>query len=155
MKLIVISLSSMVLLAAAAPMVSNPAFPLPLESDKGLDLALDKRAILASESRDITSGSVFEPRSGLVRRMNVPNSVGTAVLNIGSIIVRAIVDAAGNVIFEVTNNYAGTRRISFRDADVMLDAGSLTVASRHIASYNTHGGIEAGAVVSIAVQMGG
>lgn len=97
--------------------------------------------------------NILDKRRGSTRLLNVPNSVGTAVKTIGLIVVKAIVDAAGDVLFEITNNSATLYKVSFRESGTMLDAGNPEVASHHTIDYDPLGGIKRGDTVSITTQM--
>ncbi|SCO90170.1 uncharacterized protein FRV6_14298 [Fusarium oxysporum] len=137
----------MALLASAAPIISNSALTAPVQAD----LTLDRRAILAPDSsRDTISGNALERRAN--RRMTVPNSVGSAVQNIGVIVVKAIIDTAGQLLFEITNNSPYPYKVSLREVDTGLDAANLNVAGRHTMEYNPLGGIKAGDIISINTQ---
>lgn len=84
--------------------------------------------------------------------MTVPNHIGSAIQNIGAIVVKAIVDAAGELIFQITNNGASTFQVSLREVDTGLDAATLNVAGHHTINYDPLGGINPGDVISITTQ---
>ncbi|EXA28519.1 hypothetical protein FOVG_19882 [Fusarium oxysporum f. sp. pisi HDV247] len=149
MKLIFVSLSSMVLLASATPILSDPASAVPVKGD----LTLDRRSMPALD-RDTAAGNTLEKRNPN-RTMTIPNHVGTVVKNIGLLVVKAIVDAAGELIFQITNNSQNPYQVSFREYDMELDAATLNVAAHHTINYDPLGGIKPGDLISINAQRKG
>ncbi|PCD21983.1 hypothetical protein AU210_015786 [Fusarium oxysporum f. sp. radicis-cucumerinum] len=146
MKPVFISIASMAL-ASATPIISDTGSSLQVRGNDESDIVLEKRAMAAMDS------NILDKRRGSTRLLNVPNSVGTAVKTIGLIVVKAIVDAAGDVLFEITNNSATLYKVSFRESGTMLDAGNPEVASHHTIDYDPLGGIKRGDTVSITTQM--
>jgi hypothetical protein len=84
--------------------------------------------------------------------MNIPNHVGTAIQNLGAVIVKAIVDAAGDLIFQITNNGGGPAKVSLREVNTGLDAANLNIAAHHTISYDPLGAINPGDAISINFQ---
>ncbi|KAF4423116.1 hypothetical protein FACUT_10584 [Fusarium acutatum] len=148
MKPALISLGSMVLLASAAPIPSGSPSSLAPANDV---LTLEKRAELDSISLEILPGNAIEKRAAN-RRMNIPNHVGTAIQNLGAVIVKAIVDAAGDLIFQITNNGGGPAKVSLREVDMGLDAANLNIAAHHTINYDPLGAINPGDTISINFQ---
>ncbi|KAF5659401.1 hypothetical protein FCIRC_12543 [Fusarium circinatum] len=147
MKPLLVGLGSMVLVASAAPILPDSPSPLVAAAD---GLTLDKRAELAVTSGQTLSGDALEKRGN--RLMNIPNHAGTAIQNIGTVIVKAIIGAAGDLVFQITNNGRNTLKVSFRERGTMLDAANLNVAAQHTVSYNPRGAINPGDVISINTQ---
>ncbi|KAF5576039.1 hypothetical protein FPCIR_12826 [Fusarium pseudocircinatum] len=147
MKPALIGLGSMVLLASASPMPSGSTSSL-VPANNGV--TLEKRAELDPVSLETLSGNALEKRGN--RRMNIPNHAGTAIQNIGGIIVKAIVDAAGDLLFQITNNNGGTAKVSLREQNTMLDAANLNIAAHHTISYDPLGAINPGDSISINLQ---
>ncbi|KAF4958804.1 hypothetical protein FGADI_2148 [Fusarium gaditjirri] len=148
MKPALIGLGSMVLLASAAPIPSGSSSSLAPAND---GLTLEKRAELDPTSLETLPGNALEKRAAN-RRMYIPNRVGTAVQNLGAIIVKAIVDAAGDLIFQITNNGGASAKVSFREIDTGLDAANLNIASHHTVNYDPLGAINPGDTISINFQ---
>ncbi|SCO41101.1 uncharacterized protein FFNC_07870 [Fusarium fujikuroi] len=149
MKPALIGLGSMVLLASATPIPSgSPSSLAPGSSG----LTLEKRTELDPISLDTLPGDTLEKRYNVNRRMNIPNHVGTVIQNIGAIIVKAIVDAAGDLIFQITNNGGNPAQVSLREVGTMLDAATLNVAAHHTINYDPLGGINPGDMISINCQ---
>ncbi|KLO92532.1 uncharacterized protein LW93_12106 [Fusarium fujikuroi] len=148
MKPALIGLGSMVLLASATPIPSgSPSSLAPGSSG----LTLEKRTELDPISLDTLPGDTLEKRAAN-RRMNIPNHVGTAIQNIGAVIVKAIVDAAGDLIFQITNNGGGPAKVSLREVDMGLDAANLNIAAHHTINYDPLGAINPGDTISINFQ---
>ncbi|KAL9570407.1 hypothetical protein ACKAV7_003711 [Fusarium commune] len=148
MKPVLIGLGSMVLLASAAPIPSGSPSSLAPAND---GLTVEKRAEPGTISLETLSGDALEKRAAN-RRMNIPNHVGTAIQNIGAVIVKAIVDAAGDLIFQITNNGGATAKVSLREVDMGLDAANLNVAAHHTINYDPLGAINPGDTISINFQ---
>ncbi|KAG9497370.1 hypothetical protein J7337_010230 [Fusarium musae] len=148
MKPALIGLGSMVLLASAAPVPSGSPSSLGPAND---GLALEKRAELDPASLETLTGDALEKRAAN-RRMNIPNHVGTAIQNLGAVIVKAIVDAAGDLIFQITNNGAGPAKVSLREVGMGLDAANLNIAAHHTINYDPLGAINPGDSISINFQ---
>ncbi|KAF5640424.1 hypothetical protein F52700_3574 [Fusarium sp. NRRL 52700] len=117
MKPLLVGLGSMILVASAAPTLPDSPSPLVPATD---GLTLDKRSALDVASGQTLSGDVLEKRG--TRRMNIPNHAGTAIQNIGAVIVKAVIDAAGDLIFQITNTGPRASRVSIRDVTMVLDA---------------------------------
>ncbi|EXK24144.1 hypothetical protein FOMG_19116 [Fusarium oxysporum f. sp. melonis 26406] len=147
MKPVFISIASMALLASATPIISDTSSSLQVRGNDESDIVLEKRAMAAMNS------NILDKRTGRHGLMQVPNSVGTAVKTIGFIIVKAIVNAAGDLVFQITNNGGTPYKVSFRESGTMLDAGNPEVASHHTIDYDPLGGIKRGDTVSITTQM--
>ncbi|KAG4272712.1 hypothetical protein FPRO04_14625 [Fusarium proliferatum] len=148
MKPALIGLGSMVLLASATPIPSGSPSSLAAGRD---GLTLEKRTELDPISLDTLPGDTLEKRAAN-RRMNIPNHVGTAIQNIGAVIVKAIVDAAGDLIFQITNNGGGPAKVSLREVDMGLDAANLNIAAHHTINYDPLGAINPGDTISINFQ---
>ncbi|CVL11165.1 hypothetical protein FPRO06_10000 [Fusarium proliferatum] len=148
MKPTLIGLGSMVLLASATPIPSGSPSSLAPGSN---GLTLEKRTELDPISMDTFPGDTLEKRAAN-RRMNIPNHVGTAIQNIGAVIVKAIVDAAGDLIFQITNNGGGPAKVSLREVDMGLDAANLNIAAHHTINYDPLGAINPGDTISINFQ---
>ncbi|KAF5721529.1 hypothetical protein FGLOB1_180 [Fusarium globosum] len=148
MKPALIGLGSMVLLASATPIPSGSPSSLAPGSNA---LTLEKRTELDPISLDTLPGDTLEKRAAN-RRMNIPNHVGTAIQNIGAVIVKAIVDAAGDIIFQITNNGGGPAKVSLREVDMGLDAANLNIAAHHTINYDPLGAINPGDTISINFQ---
>ncbi|CZR45969.1 uncharacterized protein FPRO_11416 [Fusarium proliferatum ET1] len=148
MKPALIGLGSMVLLASATPIPSGSPSSLAPGSN---GLTLEKRTELDPISLDTFPGDTLEKRAAN-RRMNIPNHVGTAIQNIGAVIVKAIVDAAGDLIFQITNNGGGPAKVSLREVDMGLDAANLNIAAHHTINYDPLGAINPGDTISINFQ---
>ncbi|KAK2684866.1 hypothetical protein QWA68_016251 [Fusarium oxysporum] len=148
MKPIFVSLSSMLLLASATPITSDPASTLPVKRD----LTLERRAMLAPD-RDMASGNMLEKRAS--KRMAVPSHTGSAIQNIGVIAVKAIVDASGKLVFEIANNNEIPYLVSLHEVGTFIDAATLDVAGRHTINYDPLGGINPGDIISIHTQSRG
>ncbi|KAF5026924.1 hypothetical protein F66182_954 [Fusarium sp. NRRL 66182] len=145
MKPVFVSLTSMALLASAHPIVPGSASSLAVRGDAEPNFTLDTRAILAPES------NVLQKRGN--KRMTLPFSVGTAVQNIGAIVVKAIVDAAGEIVLQISNPSSFNYQVSFRDIEVRLDARTVNVASHHTVEYEVMGKIKPRATISIHTQL--
>ncbi|EXK77374.1 hypothetical protein FOQG_17915 [Fusarium oxysporum f. sp. raphani 54005] len=146
MKPALVSLGCMAMLASATPILSDPASTQPAKGDR----TLDRPAMLAPDSRDTASGNMLGKRDR--RNLNVPNHIGTAVQNIGVIVVKAIVDAAGELLFRITNNSPYPYQVSLREVGMGLDAATLNVAGRHTIDYEPLGGINPGDRITIYTQ---
>ncbi|KAF5687788.1 hypothetical protein FDENT_5078 [Fusarium denticulatum] len=147
MKPALIGLGSMVLLASASPIPSGSTSSL-VPANNGV--TLEKRAELDPASLKTLSGNALEKRGN--RRMNIPNHAGTAIQNLSGIIVKAIVDAAGDLLFQITNNGGGTAKVSLREVDTGLDAANLNIAAHHTINYDPLGAINPGDTISINFQ---
>ncbi|KAF5962950.1 hypothetical protein FBULB1_13693 [Fusarium bulbicola] len=147
MKPLLVGLGSMVLAASAAPILPDSPSSLVPATD---GLTLGKRAELAVTSGQTLSGAALEKRGS--RRMNIPNHAGTAIQTIGTVIVKAIIDAAGDLVFQITNNGWSTSKVSLRETDMGLDAVNLNIASHHTISYDPVGAINPGDIISITTQ---
>ncbi|CVK96612.1 hypothetical protein F25303_13710 [Fusarium sp. NRRL 25303] len=147
MKPALIGLGSVVLLASATPIPSGSPSSLAPGSN---DLTLGKRVELDPTSLETLPGNALEKRAN--RRMNIPNHAGTAIQNIGAVIVKAIVDAAGDLIFQITNNGGGNAKVSLREVDMGLDAANLNIAAHHTINYDPLGAINPGDTISINFQ---
>ncbi|KAF5985082.1 hypothetical protein FCOIX_2260 [Fusarium coicis] len=148
MKPALIGLGSMVLIASAAPIPSGSPSSL---APANHGLTLEKRAELDPISLETLPGDTLEKRAAN-RRMNIPNHVGTAIQNLGAVIVKAIVDAAGDLIFQITNNGGGPAKVSLREVNTGLDAANLNIAAHHTISYDPLGAINPGDAISINFQ---
>ncbi|KAF5593450.1 hypothetical protein FPANT_5146 [Fusarium pseudoanthophilum] len=147
MKHALIGLGGMALLASAAPILSGSPSSLATAND---GLTLEKTAELDLISLETLPGDALEKRAN--RRMNIPNHVGTAIQNIGAVIVKAIVDAAGDLIFQITNNGGGPAKVSLREVNTGLDAANLNIAAHHTINYDPLGAINPGDAISINFQ---
>ncbi|EXK76769.1 hypothetical protein FOQG_18497 [Fusarium oxysporum f. sp. raphani 54005] len=146
MKPVLVSLGWMAMLASATPILSDPATTLPVKGDG----TLDRRAVVASDSRDTAASNTLEKRA--IRKMVLPNRIGSVIQNIGVIVVKAIVDAAGELISQITNNSPYTYQVSLREHDVAIDAAIVNVAAHHTIEYDKLGGIKPGAIISVNTQ---
>ncbi|KAF5542819.1 hypothetical protein FPHYL_11443 [Fusarium phyllophilum] len=147
MKPSLISLGSMVLLASASPIPSGSTSSL-VPANNGV--TLEERAELDPVSLETLSGNALEKRAN--RRMNIPNRAGTAIQNLSGIVVKAIVDAAGDLLFQITNNRRSTAKVSLREVDMGLDAANLNIAAHHTINYDPLGAINPGDTISINFQ---
>ncbi|KAG5744859.1 hypothetical protein H9Q70_012436 [Fusarium xylarioides] len=147
MKPAFIGLGSMFLLVSASPIPSGSTSSL-VPANNGV--TLEKRAELDPVSLETLSGNALEKRVN--RKMNIPNHAGTAVQNVMGIIVKAIVNGAGDLIFQITNHNGSNVKVSLREEDMGLDAANLNIAGHHTMNYNPLGALHPGDAISIDIQ---
>ncbi|KAG5788624.1 hypothetical protein H9Q69_012308 [Fusarium xylarioides] len=147
MKPAFIGLGSMFLLVSASPIPSGSTSSL-VPANNGV--TLEKRAELDPVSLETLSGNALEKRAS--RTMNIPNHAGTVIQNLMGCIVKAVVDAAGSLIFEIANYNGGVAKVSFHEGNIGLDAANFNIAAHHIMTYNPHGAIKPGDAILIDIQ---
>ncbi|KAK2468349.1 hypothetical protein H9L39_17845 [Fusarium oxysporum f. sp. albedinis] len=96
---------------------------------------------------------MFEKRG--TRKLTVSNRIGSVVQSTGVIIVNAIVDAAGELIFQITNHGSYPYQVSLREVNTRLDAGTLNVPAHLTIECDVLGGINPGGMISINTQIRG
>lgn len=83
----------------------------------------------------------------------MPGRPGEALFQIGSIVVKAILDAAGQVLFDVTSYGSVPFRVSFRETGQPIDTGSIDVDRESTKEFNAMGALRAGAEVTVSYRV--